>query len=339
MPRLDSGNPDKFNPETYVGRYIAKRLLSLIPVLFGVSVIVFFMVRLIPGTALEMYMGTQVEATPEVMEELRRIFGEDKPVPVLYFEWLGRLLQGDFGYSLRTGREVLPDILSRLPLSLELTVLALFLALLIGIPQGIMSSLRKNPLSDVVNRILGLLGLSLPQFWLASLMVLAFANTQGWIPMGNFIKFTEDPLRNLRMMLLPSLAIGIGLAAVIMRYTRNSMLEVLQMDYIRTAKAKGLSKRVVIIRHALKNAILPVITVAGFNTGYLLGGAIVIEEVFALPGMGRLALYAIYQRDYPVIQAIVLVIATLFVLVNLLTDIIYSLVDPRIRLDSGSGRS
>jgi peptide/nickel transport system permease protein len=318
---------------------MAKRLLSLIPVLFGVSVIVFFMVRLIPGTALEMYMGTQVEATPEVMEELRRIFGEDKPVPVLYFEWLGRLLQGDFGYSLRTGREVLPDILSRLPLSLELTFLALFLALLLGIPQGIMASLRKNPVSDVVNRVIALLGLSLPQFWLASLMVLAFANSQGWIPMGNYIKFTDDPLRNLKMMILPALAIGIGLAAVIMRYTRNSMLEVLQMDYIRTAKAKGLSRRVVIIRHALKNAILPVITVAGFNTGYLLGGAIVIEEVFALPGMGRLALYAIYQRDYPVIQAIVLVIATLFVLVNLVTDIIYSLVDPRIRLDSGSGRA
>jgi len=300
---------------------------------------VFFMVRLIPGSALEMYMGTQVEATPEVMEELRRIFGEDKPVPVLYLEWLGRLLQGDFGYSLRTGREVLPDILARLPLSLELTFLALFLALLLGIPQGIFASLRKNPVSDVVNRVLALLGLSLPQFWLASLMVLVFANSQGWIPMGNYIKFTDDPLRNLKMMLLPALAIGIGLSAVIMRYTRNSMLEVLQMDYIRTAKAKGLSKRVVIIRHALKNAILPVITVAGFNTGYLLGGAIVIEEVFALPGMGRLALYAIYQRDYPVIQAIVLVIATLFVLVNLVTDIIYSLVDPRIRLDSGSGRS
>ncbi|HOX48656.1 MAG TPA: ABC transporter permease [Spirochaetia bacterium] len=319
-----------------MGRYIAKRLLSLIPVLFGVSVIVFFLVRLIPGSALQMYMGTQVEATPEQMEELRRIFGEDRPVPVLYVEWLGRLLQGNFGYSLRTGRPVLPDIVSRLPLSLELTVLALFLALLIGIPQGILSSLRKNPFWDVVNRIVGLLGLSLPQFWLAALMVLAFSGFRGWIPMGNYAKFTEEPLRNLKMLLLPSLAIGIGLAAVIMRYTRNSMLEVLQADYIRTAKAKGLKKRVVILRHALKNAILPVITVAGFNTGYLLGGAIVIEEVFALPGMGRLALYAIYQRDYPVIQGIVLVIATLFVLVNLVTDLIYALVDPRIRLDDSS---
>lgn len=318
-----------------MGRYIARRLLSLIPVLFGVSLIVFFLVRLIPGSALEMYMGTQVEATPQQMEELKRIFGEDKPVPVLYVEWLGQLLRGDFGYSLRTGRPVLPDILSRLPLSLELTLLALVIALAIGIPQGIFASLKQNPVADLANRIAGLLGLSLPQFWLAALMVLAFSNTQGWIPMGNYIKFTVDPLRNLKMLFLPALAIGIGLAAVVMRYTRNSMLEVLQMDYIRTAKAKGLKKRVVIGRHALKNAILPVITVVGFNTGYLLGGSIVIEEVFALPGMGRLALYAIYQRDYPVIQGVVLVIATIFVLVNLLTDVIYALVDPRIRLDEG----
>ena len=316
-----------------MGRYIAKRLLSLIPVLLGVSVIVFFLVRLIPGSALQMYLGTQVEATPEQMEELKRLFGEDRPVPVLYAEWLGRVLQGDFGHSLRTGRAVLPDIVSRLPLSLEITLLSLGLALLIGIPLGILSSLKTNPAAEVGVRVVGLLGLSLPQFWLASLMVLAFSGFPGWIPMGNYVSFFADPAANLKMLLLPSLAVGIGLAAVIMRYTRNSMLEVLQMDYIRTAKAKGLRKGTVIVRHALKNAILPVITVAGFNTGYLLGGAIVIEEVFALPGMGRLALYAIYQRDYPVIQAIVMTIATLFVLVNLVTDLIYASVDPRIRLD------
>jgi peptide/nickel transport system permease protein len=319
-----------------MGRYIVKRLLSLIPVLLGVSLIVFFLVRLIPGSAIQMYLGTQVEASPQQMAELRRIFGEDKPVPVLYVEWLGRILRGDFGYSLRTGRAVLPDILARMPLSIELTLLSLAIALLIGIPQGIFASLRKNPVMDVANRVAGLLGLSLPQFWLASLMVLAFSGFRGWIPMGNYVSFAAAPLQNLRMLFLPSLAIGIGLAAVIMRYMRNSMLEVLQMDYIRTAKAKGLKHRVVVIRHALKNAILPVITVAGFNTGYLLGGAIVIEEVFALPGMGRLALYAIYQRDYPVIQGIILMIATLFVLVNLVTDLVYALVDPRIRLDEGS---
>ncbi|HET7838887.1 MAG TPA: ABC transporter permease, partial [Rectinemataceae bacterium] len=232
-----------------MGRYIAKRLLSLIPVLFGVSVIVFFLVRLIPGSALQMYMGTQVEASPAQMEELKRIFGEDRPLPVLYVEWLGRLLQGDFGVSLRTGRPVLPDILSRFPLSLELTLMALVLALAIGIPQGILASLRRNPVLDLANRVVGLLGLSLPQFWLAALMVLGFSGFRGWIPMGNFVSFAASPLKNLQMLLLPSLAIGIGLAAVIMRYTRNSMLEVLQMDYIRTARAKGLKRSVVIFRH------------------------------------------------------------------------------------------
>jgi len=318
-----------------MGRYIIKRLLSLIPVLLGVSIIVFFLVRLIPGTALEMFLGTQVETTPEQMTELKRIFGEDRPVPVLYVEWLGRVVQGDFGYSLRTSRPILSDILQRLPLSLEITLFALILALVIGIPLGIAAALKQNPFTDLLIRVTGLLGLSLPQFWLASLMVIAFSGLRGWIPMGNFIPFSQNPLVNLKMMFLPSLAIGIGLAAVIMRYTRNSMLEVLQMDYVRTAKAKGLKKRVVIIRHALRNAILPVITVAGFNTGYLLGGPIVIEEVFALPGMGRLALYAIYQRDYPLIQGIVLLIAAMFVLINLVTDLIYAAVDPRIRLDDG----
>ncbi len=320
-----------------MARYIVRRLISLIPVLLGVSVIVFFLVRLIPGSALQMYLGTQVEATPEQMEELKRIFGEDKPVPVLYVEWLGRLMHGDFGYSLRTGREVLPDILRRLPLSVELTVFALAISLLIGIPLGIAGAVKRNPVLDVLIRIAGLLGLSLPQFWLASLMVIAFSGLKGFIPMGNYVPFTQAPFENLRMMLFPALAIGIGLAAVIMRYMRNSMLEVMQMDYIRTAQAKGLKRKVVIVRHALKNAILPVITVAGFNTGYLLGGAIVIEEVFALPGMGRLALYAIYQRDYSLIQGIVLIVATMFVLINLVTDLIYATIDPRIRLDVKEG--
>jgi peptide/nickel transport system permease protein len=227
---------------------------------------------------------------------------------------------------------VLPDILSRLPISLELTLYSLVLALLIGIPLGILSSLKQDTFGDFLNRIIGLIGLSLPQFWLAALMVIAFSSSQGWIPMGNYVSLFENPLQNLKMFFLPSLAIGFGFAAVVMRYTRNSMLEVLQMDYVRTAKAKGLPKRKVIIIHALKNAILPVITVTGFNAGYLLGGSIVIEEVFALPGMGRLALYAINQRDYPVIQAIMLVIASLFVLVNLVTDLVYAMADPRIRL-------
>ncbi|PKL03484.1 MAG: glutathione ABC transporter permease GsiC, partial [Spirochaetae bacterium HGW-Spirochaetae-9] len=178
-----------------MGRYIVRRLLSLIPVLLGVSIIVFFLVRLIPGSSLQMYLGTQVETTPEQMEELRRIFGEDKPVPLLYAEWLGRVVRGDFGYSLRTSRPILPDILQRLPLSIEITIFALFLALAIGIPLGILSALKQHPLTDIAIRVTGLLGLSLPQFWLASLMVIAFSNFRGWIPMGNYVSFISAPLQ------------------------------------------------------------------------------------------------------------------------------------------------
>lgn len=321
-----------------MGRYIAKRLFSLVPVLLGVSILVFFLVRLIPGSALEMYMGTQVEATPQQMEELKRIFGEDKPLPVLYAEWLGGIAHGDFGYSLRTGRRVLPDVLARMPLSLEITFLALLLSLVIGLPLGILSALRSGPITDATIRVTGLLGLSLPQFWLAALLVLAFSNFQGWIPMGDYVPLLQSPIQNLKMLFFPSLAIGVGLAAVIMRYIRNGMIEVLQTDYIRTARAKGLRKSTVVVRHALRNAILPVVTVVGFNTGYLFGGAIVIEEVFALPGMGRLALNAIQQRDYPLLQAIVLLIALLFVIINLLTDILYAVIDPRIRLQESAGK-
>ncbi|MEW5815743.1 MAG: ABC transporter permease, partial [Spirochaetota bacterium] len=268
-----------------MGRYILKRLLTLIPVLLGVTILVFFLVRLIPGSALELFMGTQVEATPEQMLELKRLFGEDRPIPVLYGEWLLRLLKGDFGYSLRTGRPVLPDILQRIPLSLEISLFALFISLVIGIPLGIIAAVRQNPFMDLIIRVIGLLGLSLPQFWLAAILVLIFSSFQGWIAMGNYIAFLQNPLVNLKMLFFPSLAIGVGLGAVIMRYTRNNILEVLQMDYIRTARAKGLTERVVLFKHALKNAILPVVTIVGFNTGYLLGGAIIIEEVFALPGM------------------------------------------------------
>ncbi len=314
-------------------KYILKRLLSIIPVLLGVSILVFFLVRLIPGSAIELFLGTQVEATPEQMEELKRIFGEDKPIPILYLEWLSRILKGDFGYSLRTSRPVLPDILNRLPLSLELTFFSLFLSIIIGIPLGILSSLKQNPIINILIRIVGLLGLSLPQFWLATLFVILFSSIEGFIPMGNFVPFSKNPLMNIKMLFLPSLAIGLGLGAVVMRFTRNNILEVLQMDYIKTAKAKGLSQRVVLFKHALRNALLPIVTVLGFNAGYLLGGAIVIEEVFALPGMGRLALYAIFQRDYPLLQGIVLVISFLFVLINLLTDLLYAFIDPRIRYE------
>ncbi len=313
--------------------YIIKRLLIIFPLLLGISIVVFFVSHLIPGSAMEIFMGTQVEATPEQVAELKKIFGEDKPLIVRYFEWVKDLLKGDFGVSLRTSRKVLPDIMARLPLTVELTILSLTLAVLIGIPIGIYAALKHNPLVSLIIRIGSLLGLSIPQFWLATMLILFFARYFHMSDIGNFVPFFENPIGNLKFMLLPSISMALGMASVLVRFTRTSMLEVLGADYIRTARSKGLSEGVVLKKHALKNALLPVITVIGFYAGYLLGGAIVIEEIFALPGIGRLMLYAIEKRDYPVIQGTVIIVALLFIFINLLVDILYGIIDPRIRYE------
>ncbi len=313
--------------------YIIKRLLIIFPLLLGISIVVFFVSHLIPGSAMEIFMGTQVEATPEQVAELKKIFGEDKPLIVRYFEWIKDLIRGDFGVSLRTSRKVLPDILARLPLTLELTILSLSLAVLIGIPIGIYAALRHNPFISLIVRIGSLLGLSIPQFWLATMLIIFFARYFHTSEIGNFVPFFKSPIENLKFMFLPSFSMAVGMASVLVRFTRTSMLEVLSTDYIRTARSKGLSENIVLRKHALKNALLPVITIIGFYAGYLLGGAIVIEEIFALPGMGRLMLYAIEKRDYPVIQGTVIIVAVLFISINLVVDILYGIIDPRIRYE------
>ena len=311
--------------------FLAGRLLTLLPVLWGISVVVFLLIHLLPGNALQIFLGTQVDMTPAQMDELRRLFGLNKPLPLQYVDWITRVLHGDFGVSLRTSRPVLPDLLARLPISLEITLLALALALLIAIPVGIASALRRGTLSDAAIQIAGLAGLSIPNFWLAAMLLLALSNVLPIASIGIYVGFFADPVKNLTVMALPAFSLGVSLAAVIMRFVRSSLLEVLSAEYVRTARAKGLRERVVINRHALRNALIPVITVIGFQAGYLLGGTVVIEEVFALPGMGRLALNAISQRDYPVVQGVVLLIAGLFVLTNLLVDVLYAVADPRIR--------
>ena len=312
--------------------FIAARLLSLIPVLWGVSVLVFLLIHLIPGNALQMFLGTQVEMTPAQLDQLRRLFGLNKSLPLQYADWLGRLLRGDFGVSLRTSRAVLPDILNRLPVSAELTLLALLVALAIAVPVGILSALRRGTPADAVIRILGLVGLSIPNFWLGTMLLLLLPGRVLPIAsIGVYLRFFANPVGNLTVMVLPAFSLGIALAAVVMRFVRSSLLEVLGADYIRTARAKGLRELLVIDRHALRNALIPVITVIGFQAGYLLGGTVVIEEVFALPGMGRFALAAINQRDYPVVQGVVLIIAVLFVLTNIAVDVLYAYVDPRVR--------
>ncbi len=311
-------------------RYLTTRLIAFLPVLLGILTVVFLLIRLIPGDAIQLFLGTQVEMTTAQMAELRRVFGVDKPIWLQYLDYLARLGRGDFGVSLRTARPVLPDILARLPVSFELAAIALAIAVLIAIPLGALSALSRNSGLDLSARIGGLLGLSIPNFWLGTMLILVFSRYIR-ISIGQYVSLIADPLRNLQIMLLPAISLGLAIGAVLLRYTRSSMLEVLGQDYVRTARSKGLRETLVIARHALPNAFIPVITVIGFQLGYLLGGTVVIEEIFALPGMGRLALNAILQRDYPIVQGVVLVIAFLFVLSNLLVDFLYAWIDPRIR--------
>ncbi len=311
-------------------RYLAARLLAFIPVLLGILAVVFLLIRLIPGDAVQLFLGTQVEMTPAQMAELRRFFGVDKPIHAQFIDYLGRILRGDFGVSLRTSRPVLPDIMQRLPLSFQLASFALVIATLIAIPLGIASAVRRNSAFDVAARIGGLLGLSMPNFWLGAMLILVFSRYLH-ISLNQYVPVTQNPLGTLQSLYLPAIALGAAIAAILMRYVRSSLLEVLGHEYIRTARGKGLQSAVVMLRHALPNALIPVITVLGFQMGYLLGGTVIIEEIFALPGMGRLVLQAIFQRDYPVVQGVVLVIALLFVMTNLVVDLLYAWIDPRIR--------
>lgn len=311
-------------------RYLAARLLALIPVLLGILAVVFLLIRLIPGDAVQLFLGTQVEMTPQQMAELRRFFGVDKPIPQQFLDYLGRILRGDLGVSLRTSRPVLGDILQRLPLSFQLASFALIIAVAIAVPLGIASAVTRNSMFDVLARVGGLLGLSMPNFWLGAMLILVFSRYLH-VSFGQYVPLTQNPLGTLQSLYLPALALGAAIAAILMRYVRSSLLEVLGQEYIRTARGKGLRGTVVMLRHALPNALIPVITVLGFQMGYLLGGTVIIEEIFALPGMGRLALQAIFQRDYPVVQGVVLVIALLFVMTNLMVDMLYAWIDPRIR--------
>ncbi len=305
----------------------------VIPLLIGISIVVFFISHLIPGSAMELFMGTQVEATPEQMKELQKLFGEDKPLWQRYFEWLFGILRGDFGVSLRTSRPVLEDIKARFPLTFELTLFSLSLAIIMGIPIGIYAAGVRSRFASTIIRVLSLLGLSIPRFWLATLLIIFLARYFHISTVGVYVSFTENPLKNLGILFIPALSMAISMAAVLVRFTRTSMLEVMSSDYIRTARAKGLSESIVLKKHALRNALLPVITIIGFYAGYLLGGSIITEEIFALPGMGRLMLYAIEKRDYPLIQGIVVVVALLFILINIFVDILYGMIDPRIRYE------
>lgn len=312
-----------------MGMYITKRVLVSIPVMFGISLLTFFLIRLVPGDTITAMLGTNY--SEEQASVLREKYGLDKPAAVQYSIWIGRVLQGDFGESSFTGEPVLQVILERLPVTLELTVLSLLLAVCIAVPLGALSAMKRNSSLDYAATLFGMLGVSVPRFWLSILMILFLSLQLGWLPSGGFVNFAESPVDNLRGMAMPVIAMGVSVSAVIMRMTRSSMLEVINQEYIKMARAKGVPGSCLIWKHALKNALVPVITTIGIQAGYLLGGSVVIEQIFSLPGIGLLALESITNRDYALLQGTILFIACAFVIVNLVVDIVYSLINPRIR--------
>src|SRR5438105_10215209 len=276
-------------------------------------------------------VGTEGAYSEESLRALRSFFGLDQPIYVQYLRWLGTLLRGDLGVSWRTGLPVTQMILSRLQVTVELTLAAMLVALAVGVPLGMLSARRENTALDHAVRVVSLFSLSIPVFWQATMLILAVSLWLNWAPSVDFVSPWTDPLRNLAIMALPSAALGTAVAAVFMRMTRSSLLEVMRQDYIRTARAKGVAEPGVLWGHALRNSLVPLITVAGVQVGYLLGGAVVTEEVFTLPGVGRLLLWAVFQRDYPLVQDTILVISGLFLASNLVVDLLNAYLDPRIR--------
>lgn len=314
-----------------MGNYILRRLAMLIPTLVGMSILIFLMLRLLPGDVVDIMMGTDAQAGTEARERLRESLGLADPLPVQYLSWIGGMFQGDFGESLRTGRPVVEILLTALPITVQLAFFAVFIAVIVAVPLGVVSAVKRDTPLDFGARISGLIGLSIPNFWLATLILLATSTLLSWTPSRSYVSPFEDPLGNIEQMFLPALALSVQLMAVVMRMTRTSMLEVLGQDFVRTARAKGLSERIVVYRHALQNSLIPVITVIGFQLGSLMGTAAIVEVIFGLNGIGNTLLQAIFNRDYPVVQAATLYLAVAFVMINLIVDILYVLVDPRIK--------
>jgi peptide/nickel transport system permease protein len=312
-------------------RYFLKRLLVALPSLLIASLIVFSLPRLIPGDVVVLML--QEKAYARDLDELRAKLGLDRPLHVQYVEWLGRVARGDLGESLWTRRPVLEELGRRLPVTLELAGLAGLFAVLIAVPVGVLSAVRQDTLRDYAARSAAILGLSVPSFWLATLIIVLPAIWWGWRPVTGFVELRESPLAHVGQFVLPGLVLGVASGAALMRLVRGMLLEVLRQDYVRTAWAKGLREPVVVLKHSLKNAVIPVVTVLGIQLTTILGGTVVIETIFGLPGVSRFLFEAINQRDYPVIQGVNLVIVSLIVLVNLAVDALYAVLDPRIRYE------
>lgn len=314
-----------------MGRYLVVRLYSMAITLLGLTGLVFLMLRLIPGTVVEQLIGADAMVSQAMVDQLKRFFGLDQPWYLQYARWMGQLAQGDLGTSWRTGKPVVSLILERLPVTIELTLMAVGFAVVLGVAAGVVSALRPDRALDQVTRIGALLGLSVPVFWQGTMLILFLSIYLRWMPPVVWVDFFTDPRRNLTIIILPALCLGTASAANVARTTRACMLDVLRSDYVRTATAKGLASRAIVLKHALQNALIPIVTVVGLQVGFLLGGTVVVEEVFTLPGVGRLVLWSIYQRDYPLTQSTILFIAALFMTVNLLVDLLYAYLEPRIR--------
>ncbi len=308
-----------------------RRLLSAIPVLFIVSLISFGLMRLIPGDPAAAIAG--IAATPAQIEQLRRDLGLDEPLLIQLLHYYQGLLQGDFGKSLLLGKGVLAATMERLPVTIGLSLYALVLTLLIGVTSGIIAALRQNTWVDQVAMMIAMLGISIPNFFLGLLMIIFFAVQLGWLPSGGYVPFSQDPLGWLRSTTMPAISLALLQAGLLARITRSGMLEVLRQDYVRTARAKGLPERQVILKHALANALIPIVTVVGIIISLLLSGAVVTEALFSLPGMGQLLTQAVLSRDYPMVQGGLLLVTTFLVVVNVLVDILYALIDPRVRYE------
>jgi peptide/nickel transport system permease protein len=309
--------------------FLLKRLGAIIPTLFFVSVIIFGLQQLLPGDPAIAMAGE--ERDPEVIKFLRGKFHLDEPLPVRYGYWLKGVMHGDLGESVRIQRPVTQLIVEKLPVTIELAALAMAIALVIGITAGIVSAVYKDTWIDYAANVFALWGLSTPNFWLGILFILLFAVRLGWLPASGYVSPLEDLRGNLAAMILPAFVLGNALAAVLMRHTRSAMLQVLSSDYVRTARAKGLDERVVILRHALRNALIPVVTLTALQLGELLSGAVLTEQVFSIPGFGKLIVDAVFNRDYSVVQGVVLFTATAYIVLNLLADVAYVLINPRMR--------
>jgi len=312
-----------------LGLYVARRLFALVPTLFFVSVLIFLLQQLLPGDPALALAGE--EQDPAAVAAIRAKYHLDRPIVVQYRIWLGNVVRGNFGESLRSRIPVSDLLASKLPVTIELAICSMLVALLLGLPAGIISATRKGTPLDFTANLIALSGLSVPHFWLGIMLILLFAVRLGWLPASGYATPWEDPLRNLTTLLLPSFVLGTGVAGVMMRHTRSAMMQTLDADYVRTARAKSVPERLVVLKHALRNALIPVITLGAIEFGRLLSGAVLTEQIFNIPGFGKLLVDGVFNRDYAVVQAVVLVSAALYVLLNLLADVLYFVANPRMR--------